>query len=507
MKKQKLFAAVISFALCICSAASGYSSYPATAQGAVIPCETFSTETKCIQNTPDNLPLARAAKTTAKSTATTTTTATKKTTAKSTKTTAKTTGKQTSATKTTSTTSKPKTTVTTTVTTTTDISYTLGDVDNDQKYTGTDATIILQEYTLLSSRGYGNFSGSRKNACDINGDGIITGSDATISLNYYTYLSSGGVLMLEDFLKYGPIDIHKPPTTTTSSTTTTTTSTTTTETSTSSSSSTSSSTSTTTTGYDDPYTVQNIELSKYEITVKVGCGDISIVKMLPSSAPDKSEKWWSSDTGIATVNYEGWITGISPGECTVTIQSMNNPDVKAEIKVTVTDNKVQEIKLDKYEITIGVNQGDIPLVTMLPADAPDKSEKWWSSNTGIAAVNYEGWITGISPGKCTVTVQSVNNPNVKAEVSVTVIDNSVTEIKLDRYEITIKKDFGDMPLVTMLPADAPDKSEIWKSSNTNIATVNFEGWIYGIAPGECTVTVYSAANPDVKAEVKVIVTE
>lgn len=114
---------------------------------------------------------------------------------------------------------------------------------------------------------------------------------------------------------------------------------------------------------------------------------------------------------------------------------------------------------------------------------------------------------GVSPGKCTVTVQIVNNPDVKAEVSVTVIDNRVAEIKLDRYEITIKKGLGDMPLVTMLPADAPDKSEIWKSSNTNVATVNFEGWIYAITPGECTVTVYNAANPDIKAEVKVIVTE
>lgn len=471
MKKHKLLAAVISFSLCICSAASGYSSYPATAESTVISCESLSTETKCIRDIPDMIPTAQAVKTTAS--------AAPKTSAKSTTTTA-----------------KPKTTTTTT-TTTTEAPYMLGDVDNDQKYTGTDATLILQEYTLLSARGYGQFSGARKIACDINGDGIITGSDATISLNYYTYLSSDGVLMLEDYIKYGPIDIHKPPTTTTTTTTTTsTTSSTTTATSTVS-----------TTVYDDPYTVQDIELSKYEITVKVGSGDISIVKMLPSSAPDKSEKWWSSDTDIATVNYEGWIVGVSPGECIVTVQSVNNPDVTAEIKVTVIDNRVNEIKLDKYEITIGVNQGDIPLVTMLPADAPDKSEKWWSSDTSIATVNYEGWIVGVSPGKCTVTVQSVNNPDVKAEVSVTVIDNRVAEIKLDRYEITIKKGFGDMPLVTMLPADAPDKSEIWKSSNTNVATVNFEGWIYAITPGECTVTVYSAANPDIKAEVKVIVTE
>lgn len=469
MKKHKLLAAVISFSMCICSFSFGYS-HPVAAENTVVSCDFLSTNAKYIQDVPDKISSAQTAKTT--------TSTAPKTTAKSPATTAKI--------KTTTTTT---TTSSSSVTTTTEARYMLGDIDNDQKYTGTDATLILQEYTLLSSRGYGRFNGAKKIACDINGDGIITGSDATISLNYYTYLSSDGLLMLEDYLKYEPIDIHKPITTTTTTSSNTSTST------------------TTTTVYDDHDTVQDIELSKYEITVKVGSGDISIVKMLPSSAPDKSEIWWTSDSSIATVNYEGWIVGQAPGECIVTVQSVNNPDVKAEIKVTVIDNKVSEIKLNKYEVTIGINQGDMPLVTMFPADAPDKSEIWRSSDTNIATVNYEGWIVGIAPGECTVTVQSVNNPNVTAEVKVTVTDNKVAEIKLDRYEITIKKGFGDMPLVTMLPADTPDKSEIWRCSNTNIAVVNYEGWITGIAPGECTVTVYSAANPDIKAEVRVIVTE
>lgn len=232
-----------------------------------------------------------------------------------------------------------------------------------------------------------------------------------------------------------------------------------------------------------------------------------MVTMLPETAPDKSEKWWSSDPDIATVDHEGWIVGIAPGECTVTVQSVNNPDVTAEIKVTVIDNKVSEIKLDKYEVTIGINEGDMPYVTMFPAYAADKSEKWWSSDPKIATVNYEGWIVGVAPGECTVTVQSVNNPDVTAEVKVTVIDNRVNEIKLDKYEVTIKVGKGDMPLVTMLPANAPNKSEIWRSSDTGIATVNYEGWILGITPGECTVTVQSAANPDIKAEIKVVVIE
>ena len=469
--------------------------------------------------------------TTKKTTTTTKKTTTKKTTTTTTKTTTK---------NTTTSTANPETTVTTTVkTTSAEAPYMLGDIDNDKKITGSDATMILREYTLISSKKEGELTKLQKDACDVDRDGKITGSDATLTLMYYTYQGSGGVLDFEAYLKYGSIDIQQGTTTAiTTSTTTTMTTTTASDTE----------TTTTTTTTSNPDTVQEIKLSHYEVTIFVGGGDMALVTMYPETAPDKSEKWWSSDTSVATVNYEGWITGISAGECTVTVQSVNNPDVTAEIKVkvlssttttattTISDttttsdsttttttsttttsttsvttttnpDTVQEIKLSHYEVTIFVGGGDMALVTMYPETAPDKSEKWWSSDTSVATVNYEGWITGISAGECTVTVQSVNNPDVTAEIKVTVIENKVTEIKLDKYEVVIPVGKGDMPLVTMYPETAPDKSERWWSSDYSIATVNEEGWIVGVAVGECTVTVRSINNPDVTAEIKVIVTD
>ncbi len=444
-----------------------------------------------------------ATKTTTKKT---TTTNTKTTTKKTTTTTTKTTTKKTTTTttkKTTTSTTKPKTTVTTTVkTTATESPYMLGDIDNDKKITGSDATRILREYTLISSGSEGELTQIQKDACDVDGDGKITGSDATLTLAYYTYQGSGGVLDFEDYMKYGPIDIQQGTNTTTTVITTTTT-TTATSTATESTSAT-----TTTTTNNAPDTVQEIKLSHYEVTLLVDGGDMPLVTMYPETAPDKSEKWWSSDTSIATVNYEGWIIGIAPGECTVTVQSVNNPDVTAEIKVTVVENKVSEIKLDKYEVRIAVGKGDMPLVTMYPETATDKSERWWSSDYSIATVNEEGWIVGVAVGECTVTVRSVNNPDVTAEIKVIVTDEGlVKEIVLDRYEVELTIGKGDMPLVTMLPADAEDKSEIWWSSDASVATVNYEGWIVGTGVGECVVTVQSAANPTIKAEVKVIVKE
>ena len=84
-------------------------------------------------------------------------------------------------------------------------------------------------------------------------------------------------------------------------------------------------------------------------------------------------------------------------------------------------------------------------------------------------------------------------------------DNKVESIKLDKYEVNIKVGEDDMPMVTMLPEDAENKGEIWKSSDLEVATVNSYGKIIGVGEGECTVTVTSEDNPEVTAEVKVTV--
>ena len=283
----------------------------------------------------------------------------------------------------------------------------------------------------------------------------------------------------------------KPATTTTTSASTTTTST--------------ASTTSTTATTSDPKKVASISLSKTEINLKVNEGDISMVTMLPATAEDKSEIWTSSDSSIADVNFEGWITAISEGECTVTVQSAGNPKVKADIKVKVTDpQKVRGIKLSKTEITIPVGSSDISMVTMTPANAYNKGELWVSSNENVATVSDEGLITGISSGKCTVTVISKSNPDVKADIKVKVVGpKQPVSIDLSAYELDILTGTLGISYVTTNPETAYPITEIWTSSDPNIANVDRFGNIYGVSEGTCTVTVISEEDPDIKAEIKV----
>ena len=89
--------------------------------------------------------------------------------------------------------------------------------------------------------------------------------------------------------------------------------------------------------------VEKITLSKYSVTLMQGFSDMPIVTMYPKNATDKAEIWLSDNTSVATVNNIGKITGVSVGNCTVTVRSQDNPDVSCEVEVTVTPYVEPEI--------------------------------------------------------------------------------------------------------------------------------------------------------------------
>ena len=81
---------------------------------------------------------------------------------------------------------------------------------------------------------------------------------------------------------------------------------------------------------------ESISLSMYSVTVQVGQSKMPIVTMLPENTSDKSEIWTSSDPDVASVDKSGNITGVSEGSCTVRVAAARNPEVYADVEVTVT---------------------------------------------------------------------------------------------------------------------------------------------------------------------------
>ena len=101
-------------------------------------------------------------------------------------------------------------------------------------------------------------------------------------------------------------------------------------------------------------------------------------------------------------------------------EAMTEAETEAQTEEASSDGSVESISLTFYEVTLTTGEHKMPIVSMYPESAPDKSEIWTSSDESIAFVDSLGNITAKGAGKCTVTVASAASPEVTAQVSVTV---------------------------------------------------------------------------------------
>ena len=372
----------------------------------------------------------------------------------------------------------------------------LGDVNGDAKIDANDASAILSAYASISgSAKSSNLTAAQTIAADVNMDGKTDAVDASNVLSYYAYLSTKGTLSIEDFLKASSPETTTtttaPPVTTTAKVTFTTTTV-------------KPPVTTTTATAPAVTTAQSVtSTAAAPVDTTTTAAAITTTTAAAPTTTTTSETTTTSTTTTTTTTTSTTTTSTTTTTTTTTLTTTSTTTT-----TTYADPyKVSEIKLSKTEIELNVGTGGISYVTMLPATA-DKREIWSCSDESIAVVDNEGWIVGMSEGVCTVTVTSFNNPAVKADIKVTVKDpNKVSSIRLTKTDMRLPIGGGDISYVTMLPANAYNKAEIWVSSDPRVATVSDEGWVYAVSEGSCVVTVYSKSNPAVSASINVTVTD
>ena len=102
----------------------------------------------------------------------------------------------------------------------------------------------------------------------------------------------------------------------------------------------------------------------------------------------------------------------------------------ADVPVTYTqvtrETTVERFEISTNEVNLEVGQQFMPIITVIPETAKDKTEIWISDNTKIAIVDAKGTITAISPGTCKVNVSSADNPAVNLTVMVNVTAKATT---------------------------------------------------------------------------------
>lgn len=161
-----------------------------------------------------------------------------------------------------------------------------------------------------------------------------------------------------------------------------------------------------------------------------------------------------------------------------------------EEKVPVTG-----ITLDQENISFSDIGASVQLTaTISPTDADNQKVIWKSSDTSVATVK-DGKVTCTGYGTAIITATSeegeyVATCNVTATRKV-VLPSSIT---LDRNEATIKVGETTTLKANVLPADADDKTIVWSSENSDIASVTNNGVVTGHKAGTTKIIVTTNAN-------------
>ncbi|MDR1779811.1 MAG: Ig-like domain-containing protein [Tannerella sp.] len=217
--------------------------------------------------------------------------------------------------------------------------------------------------------------------------------------------------------------------------------------------------------------------------------------VFPSNANNKFLYWQSSDPTVATVSGgtsdSCLVKFVAAGTTTITARSTDNTTVYATCNITVYTsdwfiNHVTGVKLNVHEVRQYLTDPAYLLMATLskykPEDPLTDTLVVWTTTDQTVATVTAGVVTYRGVGTADIIV-TTHDGGFKDTCHVTVFPPpvAVTGVTLDPTAIT--KTLGDAPFditVTVLPADAAEKSVSWGTSSAAVA-------YYDVATGKVVV--------------------
>ena len=146
--------------------------------------------------------------------------------------------------------------------------------------------------------------------------------------------------------------------------------------------------------------------------------------------------------------------------------------------MTVTPSRIEIIEGGSAALSARVS----------PEAASDRAVSWSSSDRSVATVDKTGTVQGLKPGTATVTATAEGKSGTCA-VTVKAKAVNVTEVTLDRTELTLTEGETETLTATVKPDNADNKKVKWSSDKTEVATVGGDGRVTAVKAGEAVVTV------------------
>ena len=256
-------------------------------------------------------------------------------------------------------------------------------------------------------------------------------------------------------------------------------------------------------GYNFTLITTGINLDKPELTLDVNESSKYVAILSPYKVVDNTSlSWQSNNPGVASVDANGVVTGITEGKATIIVKGSNGLSASSEVTVTNINAPITNVSLNRSDLEIKKDSSSPLRATVTPKETTDdKTLTWESNNPEVATVSSTGVVTARKPGNAIITVRTSNG--LTDTCNVTVI-SQITSVHLNLTAITLDEGVSQTLRATINPSDTTDaKTLTWKSSNEAVAAVDQEGKVIALKEGVATITAMTVNGR--RAECKITV--
>ncbi len=239
--------------------------------------------------------------------------------------------------------------------------------------------------------------------------------------------------------------------------------------------------------------------SSASVTLDKGESVTRTVKMKNSAIASKqmvinNATWKSSNTAVATVS-NGKVTAVGTGSATITV-TVGSKSLSFNVVVPVRPTAVN---ISKTEMTLNFGKVDQLTATVVPSGT-GIGITWTSSDTSVAVVSSEGYVTANGIGTCTITASA--GSYASASCTVTVL-SPATAVEIGDSKLTLDKGNTKQLSAVLTPSNSTD-GITWTSSNPSVASVDNNGFITALSTGSATITATADSGKSDSVAVTVV---